>query len=178
MPDPRSHLGAKDTLQIDWALFGELCRALALRIAREYEPDLVVGIAKAGVVPGAVVSSMLGCDFAAMSVTRRQRGGPPTLIAGPPDSLREQRVLIVDETCDSGDTLKVALNAVRRLGPADVRTAVSIRTGPYAPDFHALATESFIILPWDREIVVDGELTVRPEYRERLEAEGLSGADD
>lgn len=169
MRDLRNHLGAKDTLEIDWPLFGELCRALALRIAREYEPDLVIGIAKAGVVPGAVVASMLGRDFAAMSVTRRHTGSRPTLVAGPPESIRDQRILIVDETCDTGDTLKVALAAVRRLQPAEVRTAVSIRTGGYAPDFHALATESFIVLPWDREVVIDGELTVRPEYRERLD---------
>ena len=173
----QNHLGAKDTLAIDWPLFGELCRALALRIAREYEPDLVIGIAKAGVVPGAVVSSMLGCDFAAMSVTRRQRGARPALVTGPPDSLRDQRVLIVDETCDTGDTLKVALNAVRKLGPADVRTAVSIRTGAYDPDYYALATESFIILPWDREVVLNGELTLRPEYRDRLASEELLDED-
>jgi hypoxanthine phosphoribosyltransferase len=175
MEDPQNPVDAKDTLEIDWPLFGELCRALALRIAQNYEPDLVVGIAKAGVVPGAVVASMLGCEFAAMSVTRRRGGARPVLVAGPPDSLRDQRVLIVDETCDTGDTLKVALNAVRKLGPADVRTAVSIKTGRYAPDYHALETENFIILPWDREVVIGGELTLRPEYRDRLEAEADEG---
>jgi hypoxanthine phosphoribosyltransferase len=70
----------------------------------------------------------------------------------------------VDETCDSGDTLKVAIAAVRRLAPSEVRTAVSIRTGAYQPHFCALQTESHIILPWDREVVIDGELQVRPEY--------------
>jgi hypoxanthine phosphoribosyltransferase len=168
MPTPASRTGARDVLEIDWPLFGELCRGLALKIAREYDPDLVVGIAKAGVVPGAVVASMLGSDFAAMSITRRRRGARPTLVAGPPESVRDTRVLIVDETCDTGDTLKVALAAIRRLGPAEVRTAVSIRTGPYAPDFHALETGSFIILPWDREVVIEGELTLRPEYAEQL----------
>ena len=37
-------------------MFGELCRALALRVARDFDPDLVVGIARAGVFPGAVVA--------------------------------------------------------------------------------------------------------------------------
>jgi hypothetical protein len=168
MPTPASRTGARDVLEIDWPLFGELCRGLALKIAREYDPDLVIGIAKAGVVPGAVVASMLGSDFAAMSITRRRRGARPTLVAGPPESVRDTRVLIVDETCDTGDTLKVALAAIRRLGPAEVCTAVSIRTGPHAPDFHALETGSFIILPWDREVVIEGELTLRPEYAEQL----------
>jgi hypoxanthine phosphoribosyltransferase len=167
----------REVLEVDWTLFGELCRGLSLRIARDYDPELVVGIAKAGVMPGAVVASMLGCDFAAMTITRRQSSRRPTMLVGPPPTVTGHRVLIVDETCDSGDTLKVALAAVRRLRPQEVRTAVSIKTGPYNPDFHALATESFIILPWDREIVLDGQLTVRPEYAEKLaELEELDGA--
>src|SRR2546427_2907246 len=43
-------------LQVDWPFFGELCRALALKIFREYDPDVVIGIARAGVIPGAVVA--------------------------------------------------------------------------------------------------------------------------
>jgi hypoxanthine phosphoribosyltransferase len=78
-------------------------------------------------------------------------------------------VLIVDETCDSGDTLKVALSAVRQHHPTEVRTAVSFKTGPYEPDYHALASESFIILPWDREVIIDGTLTTRPDYAAKLQ---------
>ncbi|MBE0594277.1 MAG: phosphoribosyltransferase [Gemmatimonadales bacterium] len=168
MRDPSAPREPRDVLEIDWPLFGELCRGLALKIAREYDPELVLGIAKAGVVPGAVVASMLRRDFAAMSITRRTEAGRPTLIAGPPATVRGRRVLVVDETCDSGDTLKVALAAVRRLAPAEVRTAVSIRTGAYEPHFCALQTESLIILPWDREVVLDGELQTRPEYADWL----------
>ncbi len=160
---------SRDVLEIDWTFFGELCRALALRIAGDYDPDLIVGIAKAGVLPGAVVASILQRDFAAMSITRRQAAGRPTLVTGPPPEVRGCRVLIVDETCDSGDTLKVALSAVRQHRPAEVRTAVSFKTGPYEPDYHALATENFIILPWDREVIIDGTLTMRPDYAAKLE---------
>ena len=77
-----------------------------------------------------------------------------------------KRVLIVDETCDTGSTLKLALSEVRAIGPAEVRTAVSIKTGSYAPDYHAFETESYIVLPWDREIVQNGELVVRPDLRQ------------
>jgi hypoxanthine phosphoribosyltransferase len=170
MRDPLLNRDSREVLEVDWTLFGELCRGLALRIAQDYEPDLVIGIAKAGVLPGAVVASILGCDFAAMTITRRQMARRPTLVSGPPSSVTGQRVLLVDETCDSGDTLKVALAAVRRLAPAEVQTAVSIKTGAYVPHYHALATENYIILPWDREIILDGELTLRPEYAEKLDA--------
>ncbi len=169
MADRYATEDSRDVLEVDWTFFGELCRGLALRIARDYEPELIIGIAKAGVLPGAVVASILQRDFAAMSVTRRQAAARPTLVAGPPETVRGRRVLIVDETCDSGDTLKVAIAAVRKLMPAEVRTAVSFKTGRYRPDYHALATENFIMLPWDREVIVDGRLTLRPEYAEKLE---------
>jgi hypoxanthine phosphoribosyltransferase len=159
-------------LEIDWPLFGELCRALALRVAQSYQPNLVVGIAKAGVIPGAVIASILQRDFAAMAVTRRSAGAQPELVAEPTQAVTGRRVLLVDETCDSGHTLKLALNELKKLRPKEVRTAVSIRTGQYEPDFHALATDKLIILPWDREVVVDGEIVVRPDLAQYLTGEG------
>jgi hypothetical protein len=77
-------------------------------------------------------------------------------------------VLIVDETCGSGATLRLAVSAVVNAGATAVRTAVGFKTGAYAPDFHALATEAAIVLPWDREVLVDGELTPNPAYEGML----------
>ena len=161
-PSPRG------VLEVDWPFFGELCRALALRVAREYEPEVVLGVAKAGVIPGVVVASILQCEFSSMVVTRKDEGGLPVLVAGPPATIGGRRVLIVDETCDTGSTLKLALNEVRALKPKQVKTAVSFKTGDYTPDYHAFETENFIILPWDREIIQNGELIVRPDYAARL----------
>lgn len=159
-----SHPGPRGVLEIDWTLFGELCRALALKVSHGYHPEVVLGIAKAGVIPGVVVASILQTEFASMVVTRPDADADPVLVAGPPSTVRGRRVLIVDETCDTGSTLRLALNEVRKHDPNDVRTAVSIRTGSYLPDFHAFETEKLIILPWDREVIEDGQLVVRPDY--------------
>src|SRR5215208_7188340 len=163
----RSAPSARGVMEVDWPFFGEICRALAMRVAKEYQPEIVLGIAKAGVIPGVVVASIMQCEFSSMAVTRREEGAAPVLVSGPPPSIRGRRVLVVDETCDTGSTMRLALSEVRALGPAEVRTAVSFKTGEYAPDYHAFETESFIILPWDREIVQGGELVVRPEYAAR-----------
>ncbi|HMU60605.1 MAG TPA: phosphoribosyltransferase family protein [Gemmatimonadales bacterium] len=157
----------RDVMEIDWAFFGEVCRALALKVARDFDPEVVLGIAKAGVMPGVVVASILQREFASMVVSRTSGRKAPVLVAGPPATIRGRRVLVVDETCESGSTMKVALSEVRLLQPAEVRTAVSFKTGPYLPDYHAFETDKFIILPWDREIVVDGELVPHPEYAAR-----------
>lgn len=159
---------AKDVFIVDWPLFGELSRALALRVARDYDPELVVGIATAGVVPGAVVAAILDRPFHSMLVSRRYSTArirkTPAVFGAAPAEVRNKRVLIVDETCDSGDTMRLAIAAITNAGAADVRTAVSFRTGEFAPDFHALQTESTIVLPWDREILVGGELVSNSKY--------------
>ncbi|MDF1505359.1 phosphoribosyltransferase [Roseisolibacter sp. H3M3-2] len=163
---------AKGLLVVEWPLFGELSRALALKVARAYDPELVVGVATAGVVPGAVIAAILDRPFAAITVSRRYRAETvretPAVIGAAPQEVRGRRVLIVDETCDSGDTLRLARHAVVNAGAHTVRTAVGFRTGSYEPDFHALATESGIVLPWDREVLVDGELVPNPTYEGRI----------
>jgi hypoxanthine phosphoribosyltransferase len=163
-----SQSGPRGTLEVDWPFFGEICRALAMRVAKEYQPEIVLGVAKAGVIPGVVVASILQTDFTSMSVTRQEAGAQPILVSGPPPTVRGRRVLVVDETCDTGSTMKLALSEVRALKPAEVKSAVSFKTGPYTPDFHAFETDNFIILPWDREIIQGGELIVRPDYAARL----------
>jgi Predicted phosphoribosyltransferases len=146
----------RGVLEVDWPLFGELSRALALKVARSYDPEIVVGIATAGVIPGAVIAAIMGREFHSLIVSRRYhaetiRETPAILGAAPPE-VRGRRVLLVDETCDTGDTLRLAVAAVVHAGASDVRTAVAFRTGPYEPDFAALETESTIMLPWDGEV--------------------------
>ena len=168
MPRPRP-AATRDIMEVDWPFFGELCRALALHVARAYDPEVIVGIAKAGVIPAAIIATILQRELATIVIGRPNDAIDPQLIAGPPASLKGRRVLLVDETCDSGDTLKLAVHAVKGVHPADVHTAVSFQTGKWPPDFHAFVTEKAIVLPWDREIIEAGELVMRPDLRRWLE---------
>jgi hypothetical protein len=168
----------KGVFEVEWPLFGELSRALALKVAREYDPEVVVGIATAGVVPGAVIAAILGREFHSMVVSRRfgteSVRESPAVLSAAPTAVRDRRVLVVDETCDTGDTLRLAVAAMVNAGAAEVRTACAFQTGPYEPDFHALATESMIVLPWDREVLIDGDLLANPLYN-RGEKGGVRG---
>lgn len=164
---------ARGVFEVEWPLFGELSRALALKVARDYDPDIVVGVATSGVIPGAVVAAILDREFHSFTVSRRYRADEhpretPAVFGAMPAEVRDRRVLVVDETCDSGETMRMAVAAAINSGASEVRTAVAFRTGSYEPDYHALATESTIVLPWDREVLVDGELVLNPLYEEAL----------
>ena len=71
----------------------ELPRALALRVARDYDPELVVGVARAGVIPGAVVALIIRVDFHSMNISRRDGGEQvhesPAIMSSAPASSRD-----------------------------------------------------------------------------------------
>jgi uncharacterized protein len=163
---------SKGVFEVEWPLFGELSRALALKVVRDYDPEIIVGVATAGVVPGAVIAAILDREFHSIVVSRRYQADrvreTPAVFGEVPHAVRGKRVLLVDETCDSGETMRLAVSAVVNGGASEVRTAVAFKTGPYDPDYHALATESTIVLPWDREVLFKGELVPNPLYRETI----------
>lgn len=161
-------------LDLSWEMFGELCRALALRTARDYQPDLVVGIARAGVIPGAVIASILRVDFFSMKISRKEGSETvrerPEILSAAPTQASGRRVLLVDEIATSGDTLRLGLAAVRDVGPAEVRTATCfVRPQGYKPDYFALETDQTVIFPWDRKIFEGDELVVNPRYEDVIE---------
>ncbi|MEO8564653.1 MAG: phosphoribosyltransferase family protein [bacterium] len=163
---------SKGVFEVEWPMFGELARALALKVVRDYDPEVVVGVATAGVVPGAVIAAILDREFHSIIVSRRYQADSiretPAVFGAVPPAVRGRRVLIVDEVCDSGATMRLAIGAIVNAGASEVRTAVAFQTGPFEPDYHAIATDSTIVLPWDREVLFEGELVPNPLYRESL----------
>ncbi|MCK5650510.1 MAG: hypothetical protein KAJ42_03990 [Gemmatimonadetes bacterium] len=176
-PDPMNdgaRLQPGEYLDLSWEMFGELCRALALKVARDFEPDLVVGVARAGAIPGAVVASILRKDFYALTISRREGGevvrDRPAVLSAAPLQCQGKKVLLVDEITSSGETLRLGLASIRDLGPSEVRTATSFtRHGGFRPDFTALETDATIVFPWDRKIYQGDELIVNPRYEEVIE---------
>jgi len=170
--DPR--VRSDEFLELTWEMFGELCRALALRVGREYRPEVVVGIARAGVIPGAILASLLRVDFYSMKISRREgaeqvRERPAILSAAPPEC-RGKRVVIMDEIATSGETLRMGLAAVRDVGASEIRTATTfVRPQGYRPDYYALETDATLIFPWDRKIFDGQEWVVNPRYADVID---------
>jgi hypoxanthine phosphoribosyltransferase len=169
MFDPAARPSPDEIMEVNWEMFGELCRALALKSMRDFDPEVIVGIARAGVVPAGIVASILRADLFAMTISRKEGGElireRPEVLSAAPAALEGKRVLVVDEITTSGDTLRLALAAVRGVDPEEVRTATCFaRPGGYRPDYVALETDKELIFPWDRKVFEDGELVVNPRY--------------
>lgn len=154
-------------------MFGELCRALALKVGRDYQPEAVVGIARAGVIPAAIIASLLRIDFHSMKISRRDSENRvrerPELFSQVPASIRGKRVLLVDEITTSGDTFRLGLAALRDVGPSEIRTASAfVRPKGYAPDYKALETDNTVVFPWDVKIFDGEDWVINPLYRDAI----------
>jgi hypothetical protein len=84
----------------------------------------------------------------------------------PPELVRGQRVLVVDEISSSGETLRMVKEELVRMGAGETRCAVMYAHswGTQMPDYIGLISDALLINPWDREIIQDGQIVFNPEY--------------
>lgn len=141
--------------EIGWAAFGEVARALAARVAEDFRPDVVIGIAKGGVFVGGALAAVLGADFQPVRIEKRRRDpGPlPVQAASELPPLTGKRVLVVDDVASTGATLAKTRALARKSGAREVRTAVLVvRPRGARPDFFAFETEALVLFGWDYQL--------------------------
>ncbi|WP_168203811.1 phosphoribosyltransferase [Humibacter ginsenosidimutans] len=150
---------------LTWDAFGEACRDLARDIlAAGFDPEIVVAIARGGLLPAGAVAYGLGVkNCGALNIEFYTGIGEvldaPTVLSPELDfdSLVGRRVLLVDDVADSGRTLALAVGLLRERG-AEVRSAtIYTKPGSIAkPDFSWRETGLWINFPWSwKGTVVD-----------------------
>jgi uncharacterized protein len=168
----------KGVLPISWEDYHSICRGLALAAAH-FDPQVILGVARGGLYAGTLVAHLLRKDFYAVYLSRRHLdqkvSDQPRWLMKPPELVRGQRVLVVDEICGSGDTLRGVKAQLARMGAGEARCAVMYAHtwGTETPDYIGLVSDALILNPWDREIVEGGEIVYHPEYVYALGLQGI-----
>jgi hypoxanthine phosphoribosyltransferase len=147
---------------IGWQEFGDLCKELARDIAARGRPDAVVGIARGGSIVGATLSFMLNLEYYPIRLAKR--GGVTRVIVPPSPELLGKRVALVDDLSRTGETFKIALHELRRVGVGPVLTVALVRREPgFRPDACALTASAVdkVAFPWGREELVGGKFELR-----------------
>jgi uncharacterized protein len=128
-----------------WDEAYQLSRKLARVIkSSAFRPDLVIAIGRGGYVPARIV-----CDFLLHSLLISIKiehwdiaacKRPEAAVRFPlAVDVRNQKVLIIDDVTDTGDTLRAALDYVKALGAGETKTGVMQHktTSSVVPDFYA-----------------------------------------
>ncbi len=148
--------------EVTWQEFGELCKRLAVDIQARGPRDALVGIARGGSIVGATLSFMLNLEY--FPIRLGKRGGVTRVIVPPPPDVAGRHVVLVDDLSRTGDTFKIALHELRRVGVSSVLTVALVRREPgFKPDLCALTASAVdkVAFPWGREELVNGKFELR-----------------
>ncbi|MFC7431071.1 MULTISPECIES: phosphoribosyltransferase [unclassified Agrococcus] len=145
---------------LTWQGFGDAGRELATAIAADgYAPEIVIAIARGGLLPAGHLAYALGLKLAdAINVefyTDVHQTLPDPVLLEPMldvEAIRGRRLLVVDDVADSGRTLALVLDLLRGMG-AEARSAVLYAkpTSIVDPDFVWRRTDRWIVFPWSAE---------------------------
>jgi hypoxanthine phosphoribosyltransferase len=145
-----------DTLIISWETLDALVARLATEVGRDH--DLVLAITRGGLVPAGMLAYRLGLReiLVAGAEFYRPDGGTheaPRIGHFPAaELLSGQRVLVVDEVWETGETMTEVLARVREAGGIPVSAVVHYKPGRSRvagrPDHFAATVHEWVTYPY------------------------------
>src|SRR6056297_1090594 len=144
----------------NWEYIYGLCRDVSDQVkASEFEPDVVVALARGGWFAGRCLCDFLGLDdLASLKMehyvgTGNKADEPQVRYPMPEGSVDGKDVLIIDDIADTGGSIKHAYEYVTDRNAGEVRTATLqlLQTSEFEPDFvgEQLDTWTWVIYPWN-----------------------------
>ncbi len=144
----------------DWEYIYGLCRDVADDVKRaDFEPDVVVALARGGWFGGRCLCDFLGLDdLTSLKIehyvgTAQQGDGAEVRYPLPEGSVAGKDVLVVDDIADTGESIGTAAECVRERDPSSVRTATLqlLDTSDHEPDFvgERLEEWTWVVYPWN-----------------------------
>jgi hypothetical protein len=162
--------------EISWERFGELSRSLTEQIAKK-KINIVIGIARAGLFPATAVACALRRELYPVRVTRRVNDvvqyESPIWRVDVPSTVAGQRVAVIDEIADTGETLAIVAARALERNARRVWT-LSLVAHSWAnpkPDFTAMTSDALLIFPWDKQVLTEAGWMLHPELQAAIQAQ-------
>ena len=144
----------------NWDYIYGLCRDVSDEVkASEFEPDVIVALARGGWFAGRCICDFLGLDdLTSLKMehyvgTAQKSGEPEVRYPMPEGSVAGKDVLIIDDIADTGGSIKRAHEYVHERDPNDVRTATLqlLGTSEFEPDYvgESLEEWAWVVYPWN-----------------------------
>lgn len=142
---------------VSWDEVYRLSKILARKIKRSgFDPDIVIGIARGGLVPARIVCDfLLKKDLASIKVEHwgiAATLGKAKLKFPLPVDISGKKVLVVDDVVDTGDTFALSMDYIKGKNPSEVKSAILHykSCSAFVPDYWAKKQDEWkwIIYPW------------------------------
>ena len=144
----------------NWEYIYGLCREVAEQVkADNFEPDVVVALARGGWFAGRCLCDFLGLDdLTSLKMehyvgTAEASGEPTVRYPMPEGSVEGKDVLIIDDIADTGGSIERAHEYVTDRDAAAVRTATLqlLQTSEFEPEFvgERLDEWTWVVYPWN-----------------------------
>ncbi|AHF98800.1 phosphoribosyltransferase [Halostagnicola larsenii XH-48] len=144
----------------NWDYIYSLCRDVSEDVRNdEFEPDVIVALARGGWFAGRCVCDFLGLDdLTSLKMehyvgTAEKSGEPTVRYPMPEGSVEGKDVLIIDDIADTGGSIKRAQEYVTDRDAGTVRTATLqlLGTSEFNPDYvgEQLEEWTWVVYPWN-----------------------------
>jgi len=144
----------------NWEYIYGLCRDVSDQVkTSEFEPDVVVALARGGWFAGRCICDFLGLnDLTSLKMehyvgTAAKSGEPEVRYPMPEGSVEDKDVLIIDDIADTGGSIEHAYEYVTDRDANEVRTATLqlLQTSEFEPDYvgERLEEWAWIVYPWN-----------------------------
>jgi hypoxanthine phosphoribosyltransferase len=140
-----------------WQIIYEMLLAQTQKIqASQYQPDIIIGIAKGGTIPTRILSDLMEISQTTNIQIKSYRtiAEPeiePLITQRLTTSITNKKVLLVDDIADSGKTLKAAKMYLQEHKAKDIKIATLYAkpTSEIEPDFYEKKTSKWVVFPWE-----------------------------
>ncbi|WP_336034724.1 phosphoribosyltransferase [Halobacterium yunchengense] len=144
----------------NWEYIYSLCRDVSDDVkASEFEPDVVVALARGGWFAGRCLCDFLGLDdLTSLKMehyvgTAEKSGEPEVRYPMPEGSVRDKDVLVIDDIADTGGSIERAHEYVSERDANEIRTATLqlLGTSEFDPDYvgEYLEEWTWVVYPWN-----------------------------
>jgi hypoxanthine phosphoribosyltransferase len=144
----------------NWEYIYGLCRDVSDQVkTADFEPDVVVALARGGWFAGRCICDFLGLDdLTSLKMehyvgTAEKADEPEVRYPMPEGSVKDKDVLIIDDIADTGGSIERAYEYVTDRDAGEVRTATLqlLQTSAFEPDFvgERLTEWTWVVYPWN-----------------------------
>lgn len=167
---------------VSWGDIENWCSLIRKKVVDNFTPDVIVGLSRGGLVPARILSDSLWIKDLLSIKTEHwgltaTKDGKAVLNDPGKLNLKGKKVLVVDDITDTGQSMQLAYDFVKRQEPMELKTAtmLHITRSDFIPDFYGeeISGEkwTWFIFPWN--VYEDLDNLLSKSLNEKLDLKGV-----